>query len=33
MQHVLKHQLEGIKRKLKVLVWFVVFEEKQEVAI
>jgi hypothetical protein len=30
---MLKCPLEGIGRKLKVLVWFIVFEEKREVAI
>ncbi len=29
----MERQLEGIERKLKVLVWFVIFEEKWEVAI
>jgi len=33
MQHVLECQLEGIEKKLKVLVWLVVFKEKHEVAI
>jgi len=33
MQHVLEHQLEGIKKKLKVLVWFVIFEEKGKITI
>jgi hypothetical protein len=28
----LEHQLEGIRRQFKVLVQFIVFEEKQEVA-
>jgi len=30
---VLKHQLEGIEKKLEVLVWLIVFEEKQEIVI
>jgi hypothetical protein len=33
MWHALKHQLEGIERKFKVLVWLVVFKEKWEVII
>jgi hypothetical protein len=33
MWHALDWPFEGIKRKLEVLVWFVVFEEKREVTI
>jgi hypothetical protein len=33
MWHALEHQLEGIGRKFEVFVWFLVFEEKWEVAI
>jgi hypothetical protein len=33
MWHALEHQLEGIKKKFEVMVWFIVFEEKREVAI
>jgi hypothetical protein len=33
MQHAVEHQLEGIERKFKVLIWFVAFDEKWEVAI
>jgi hypothetical protein len=33
MQHVLERQLERIGKKLEALVWLIVFEEKQEIAI
>jgi hypothetical protein len=33
MRHALERQLEGIKKKLEVLVQFVIFEEKWEVTI
>jgi hypothetical protein len=33
MQHALEYQLEGIRRKFKVLVWLIVLKEKWEVAI
>jgi hypothetical protein len=33
MWHALECQLEGIKRKFEVVVWLVVSEEKQKVAI
>jgi hypothetical protein len=33
MQHVLECQFEGIKKEFKVLVWFIIFEEKKKVTI
>jgi hypothetical protein len=33
MWQALEHQFEGIGKKLELLVWLVVFEEKWEVAI
>jgi hypothetical protein len=33
MGHAFEFQFEKIIRKLKILIWFVVFKEKQEVAI
>ncbi len=33
MRHALECQLKGIERKLKVVVWLIVFEEKREVSI
>jgi hypothetical protein len=33
MGHAIECEFEKIMRKLKILIWFVVFKEKQEIAI
>jgi hypothetical protein len=33
MGHALECQFEGIRKKFRVLLWFVIFEEKWEVTI